>query len=446
MKKRSILAGNDLVNRFIGDTAYDTVKAVSDNIVSVATVGNNIANVNTVAGIAIDVSSLAGIRAAIESLYADKVTLDSLYADKAVLDSLFADKIKLDSLYTDKATLDSLYADKAKIDQVFADRLVINDVGSDPLRTEILAAGSNAGTATTKATEAAASATASETSRQASDAALYDFKGRYFQALAIAPTVDLNGNPLNAGDMYFDTTLNEMRVYNGTLWKSAGSTVSGTSQRQSFTATVGQTIFTIAGGYDPTFADVYINGRKLLNGVDVDVSSGVDIVLTVGASAGDIVDVVAYGAFEIANTYTKAEIDAGTVVLNGIKNVDGVGSGLDADTVDGVQGALLGVGGAGYAWVDETANRAAGVTYTNTTGKPIMINVGYSSSNSSCYFVLYIDGVLIRAFGDSTLSGVDGRLASISSIIPAGSIYKISSGSASTTPVEPAVGKWFELK
>ena len=345
----------------------------------------------------------------------------------------------------------------------------IEIVGTEPVKSAVLGAEANAIAATNSATasetsrqasdvsavnaanseanaansevNAANSATASETSRQASDAALYDFKGRYFQALATAPTVDLNGNQLNAGDMYFDTTLNEMRVYTGTLWQSAGSagsTVNGTSQRQSFTATAGQTIFAIAGGYDPTFADVYLNGTKLLNGTDVDVSSGTDVVLSVVASAGDIVDVVAYGAFAVANTYTKAEIDAGTVILNGIKNVDGVGSGLDADTVDGVQGVLLGIGGAGYSFVNETANRVLGTTYSNTTGKPIqlvitLIHSGISGNSS----LITIDGVSI---GYATTVDIDsGRLAVQNIVIPNGSTYSV-------TGVNLAIDYWFELK
>jgi len=52
------------------------------------------------------------------------------------------------------------------------------------------------------------------------------------------------------------------------------------------------------------------------------------VVLTVGATAGDIVDVVAYGAFVVANMYTKAEVDAkdatkvpvaGATTITGVK-------------------------------------------------------------------------------------------------------------------------------
>ena len=83
-----------------------------------------------------------------------------------------------------------------------------------------------------------------------------------------------------------------------------------TEKRQSYTATAGQTAFTVTGGYDAGFADVYLNGVKLVNGVDVDVSSGTGFTLTAGATVGDTVDFIGYGAFLVADTYTQAEIDA----------------------------------------------------------------------------------------------------------------------------------------
>jgi hypothetical protein len=142
-------------------------------------------------------------------------------------------------------------------------------------------------------------------------AATYDaFDDRYLGAKSSNPTVDNDGDPLVVGALHFNTVANEMRVYDGAVWRSAGSTVNGTAIRQSFTATNGQTTFTVAGGYDAGFADVYLNGVKLVNGVDVIVTSGTDVVLVVGATAGDSVDVIAYGAFLVANTYTQAQTDA----------------------------------------------------------------------------------------------------------------------------------------
>ena len=166
---------------------------------------------------------------------------------------------------------------------------------------------------------------------------LQEFRDTYLGAYATAPTTDPDGNPVNAGDLYFDTTLNEVRVYDtSSVWKSAGATVNGTSKRETFTGDGVTTVFTITGGYDALFADVYVNGVKVVNGVDVDVSSGTDVVFAAPPASGDVIDVVAYGSFQLADMYTKAEIDAGTVVLNGIKNVDGAGSGLDADLYRGL--------------------------------------------------------------------------------------------------------------
>jgi hypothetical protein len=165
-------------------------------------------------------------------------------------------------------------------------------------------AANSAGAAAISATSAGNSSLSASNSATAAATTLSDFQDIYHGALASAPTSNVD-----TGDLYFDTTLNEMRVYDGSVWKSAGSSVNGTSIRQSYTATSGQTTFVVTGGYDATFADVYLNGVKLVNGVDVDVTSGTEVVLTTGAVAGDAVDVVAYGAFEVANTYTVAQTD-----------------------------------------------------------------------------------------------------------------------------------------
>ena len=105
-------------------------------------------------------------------------------------------------------------------------------------------------------------------------------------------------------------------------------------------------------------------------------------------------------------------------LLTEIKAVDGHLSGLDADTVDGVQGALLGVGGAGYAWVDETANITAGTTYTNTKGKPILINcIGHSTANCS--------GNIITIFvnGNTVAIATPYCFSAITAIVGSGDTY-----------------------
>jgi hypothetical protein len=71
---------------------------------------------------------------------------------------------------------------------------------------------------------------------------------------------------------------------------SAGSSARNVS---TFTATAGQTTFTIAGGYTPNLVDVFLNGVRL-TGVDFTATNGTTIVLTEGVRVNDIIDVVNY--------------------------------------------------------------------------------------------------------------------------------------------------------
>jgi len=73
-----------------------------------------------------------------------------------------------------------------------------------------------------------------------------------------------------------------------------------TQNRESFTATSSQTSFATIG-YTPQFLDVYLNGVKLVDGTDFTATNGSDVVLTTGAASGDVLEVVAYTAFEAAN-------------------------------------------------------------------------------------------------------------------------------------------------
>jgi len=269
------------------------VTTVAGAATEVSTVSGISADVVTVSGLQTEIQSLVADKVALDSLYADKATLDSLYADKATLDSLFADKATLDSLVADKSVLDSLYADKAVLDSLYADKSVLDTVHSKLAEIEVVSA------------DIDSVITVSDNML-----AVNRYSDTYYPPSATAPTTKPSGGARVKGDMYFNTTEGKLKVFDGTIWDNAGSTVNGTSKRAVIVATEGQTVFSVAGGYDPGYADVYLNGRKLLNGTDVYVSSGTDVVLSSGAAAGDVIDIVAYGAFVLADFYSKAEIDS----------------------------------------------------------------------------------------------------------------------------------------
>ena len=111
--------------------------------------------------------------------------------------------------------------------------------------------------------------------------------------------MDNDGDALVVGALYFNSTTNIMNVYGSSGWQAAGSSVNGTSSRNTYTATSGQTTF--AATYDTGFVDVYLNGVKLIAGTDFTATNGTSIVLTTGAAVDDTVDIVAYGTFNVAN-------------------------------------------------------------------------------------------------------------------------------------------------
>ena len=62
-----------------------------------------------------------------------------------------------------------------------------------------------------------------------------------------------------------------------------------------------QTDFTFASGYTPGYMDVYINGSRLIHPDDYSASDGSTVGLTTAATNGDVLELVAYKAFDVGN-------------------------------------------------------------------------------------------------------------------------------------------------
>ena len=157
---------------------------------------------------------------------------------------------------------------------------------------------------------------------------------------------------LDAGDLFFNTTDNELKVYNGSAWVAATSAVNGTSVRQTYTvgsASGGYdgstTVFPIT--YDVGFVDVYLNGVRLA-GADFTATNGTSVTLGSAASSGDTVDMVAFGIFNVASI-SAAALTSGTIpdarfpatlpAVSGA-NLTGINADLVADTTPQLGGNL----------------------------------------------------------------------------------------------------------
>lgn len=142
-----------------------------------------------------------------------------------------------------------------------------------------------------------------------------------------------------------------------------------------FTATSGQTTFTIVGGYTVGLIDVFINGARLST-ADYTATNSSTVVLGTGAVLNDIVDVVNYTA-----TFTAGI--SGTGTANYLTKWTGSATVNSSIIYD--NGTNVGISTASPAFkldVNGTFNAVGAATFTSTvsTGSTLTINTPASST------------------------------------------------------------------
>lgn len=90
--------------------------------------------------------------------------------------------------------------------------------------TSATSAATSASSALTSQTAAATSATSAAASATAAATTYDDFDDRYLGSKSTAPTVDNDGNTLLVGAIYWNSTLNNMYVWSGTVWVQIATT------------------------------------------------------------------------------------------------------------------------------------------------------------------------------------------------------------------------------
>ena len=229
--------------------------------------------------------------------------------------------------------------------------------------------------------DASGFATAANNSAIAAAASYDDFDDRYLGPKATPPTLDNDGNALLTGALYFDTVGNLMKVYTGSSWVNAGSSVNGTSERVVYTATAAQTTFAVV--YDAGYVDVYLNGVKQQVGVDFVATNGTSVVFGVGLTSGDIVDIVAYGSFSLANVLPlSGGTMTGSITFAGAQTFAAASvTGLATVATTGAYGDLSGTPSASDLLPSQTGNTGK---YLTTDGS----NPSWATVNGTPDFVL----------------------------------------------------------
>jgi hypothetical protein len=258
------------------------------------------------------------------------------------------------------------------------------------------AASTSESNAASSASSAAASQVAAASSAAAAATALDNFTDRYLGSLSSYPTTDLDGDPLVSGALfYLNTGTAEqigMYVYDGSGWLKASAASVASIVTYEYTATASQTVFSgaddnaVSMSFTSGLIQVFLNGVLLSPGDDYTTSTNT-VTLASGAAASDVLVVVAFASFNVADTYTQAQADALFIEDPASKSADQVlsydGSGWVAS--DAAAGAT-GAGGDKVFWEN---GQSVTTDYTITSGQnagtfgPVSIDSGVTVTVNS---------------------------------------------------------------
>ncbi len=134
---------------------------------------------------------------------------------------------------------------------------------------------------------------------------------------------------------------------NGYIGRSPGDS-SVIVRRQVYQPTGVQTSFTFESGYDNNFFDVFINGAKQIKSIDFTAVDNTTFSLTTPAQNGDVIEAVAYKAFNATNS--GVGIQSAGVRIGEPSTLNFIGAGntfKDRDAGEGIDISIQGGGGGG---------------------------------------------------------------------------------------------------
>jgi len=164
--------------------------------------------------------------------------------------------------------------------------------------------------------------------------------------------------------------------------------------RYQYTATSNQTTF--AATYLAPFVDVFLNGVKLLIGTEYTATNGTNIVLATGASAGSILDIIAYSTYTANANYADL---SNSMVVNALGYTPyNATNPSNYITTAGARSAISVTGAGSYNSSTGVINIVGGVTSFNTRTGAISLTSGdvtgalgytpYDSANPSNYITV----------------------------------------------------------
>ena len=197
---------------------------------------------------------------------------------------------------------------------------------------------------------------------------------------------------------------------NGYIGRAPGdSTV--TVARQVYQPTAVTTAFVFAAGYDTLYFEVYLNGAKLVRGIDYTAGDGRNFSLITPAQPGDVIEAETYKAFNAAEA--TIGISSNGRVIGEANNLNFIGTGntfsQEGNTINvEIQGG--GGGGVGTA-IRYPSNTPSPFSYINATAsvtEDIMLDT--TTAGESFSYVVVQEPRLIVQTGAAVTVGLGKTL------------------------------------
>jgi len=241
------------------------VTTVAGSIGNINTVGNAISNVNAVAGNASNINTVAGINANVTTVAGISSNVTSVANNESNINAVQGNATNINAVAGNNSNITAVAGNASNINSAVSNASNINSAVSNASNITTVA-GSISNVNTTAGSISNVNTVASNINN------VNNFNDKY-QIASNNPTTDGGGNALAAGDLYFNTSANELKVYNGSSWQG-GVTAAG-----SFAATTGNT-FTGDNRYNDNVKALFGTGSDLeifhngINSIIRDVGQG----------------------------------------------------------------------------------------------------------------------------------------------------------------------------
>ena len=259
----------------------------SSNVTNMNTLAGISSNITTVAGVSSDVSTVAGISSNVTSVANNSSNINSAVSNASNINAAVSNASNINSAVSNASNITTVAGSISNVNTTAGSIANVNSV--------------------------------------ASNIANVDNFAEKYQIAANNPSTDGGGNALAAGDLYFNTSANELKVYNGTSWQG-GVTATG-----SFAVVTGNTF---------TGDNKYNDGVKLLIG------TGSDLEIFHHSTDGSFINDAGTSTLKLQlGGSTKLEIQSGGIGVTGdiavSGNVDGRDLATDGAKLDGIAASAI---------------------------------------------------------------------------------------------------------